>query len=609
MNADTESAPGPERALGEDGDLRLFLAAYFALRGASVLLLPPGPLSVLPETLVWMTGVTMLGVGLGVLWLGFSPAGRSRTIGHAALGLVPIIQGVVYLAGGAASGGVLMLAFGLTIMLVLSGSTRGRPADALCLVLAVVAGFQGLAVILRIDSSSTILDSAGVSTTAYGLFMVLSAGLVLALGATARDRRGLRVLAGALCGAATIGVTALATVAVSPLYLLLGGSVLLRAGAQVAHPFRHGGVQVDWASVESRISASLLTAVVLPAVLMPAVALRLDADTPTLVHQVTFGIVTGVVVIAFLAARRAGARLSGQLTALASQIRHDPAGIGTVIAPPATEIKVIADATHAMARRIEAQIEQLELQNEALRAANTSKDEFLGLVSHELKTPITTILGNAVLLQKLGDRPEREEVTRDLLAEVSRLTGIVDNLLALARLEAGQTWDREPLLMDHLVQHAIERLRSQFGPRVTRVAAERGVVVEANPEHLEMVVRNLLSNAYKYSPPDEPVDVGIRSEGRYAVVEVCDLGPGVGAGEEESIFDAFYRSREVHGVQGMGVGLTVCRRLVEASGGQIWATNRADGRGAIFTFTTPLSIEADPETGDGVTFEAVVAGR
>jgi PAS domain S-box-containing protein len=229
---------------------------------------------------------------------------------------------------------------------------------------------------------------------------------------------------------------------------------------------------------------------------------------------------------------------------------------------------------------------------EELRRANEAKDEFLGLVSHELRTPITTIYGGARLLRTRGgniDEASRLSTLEDIEHESERLHRIVEDLLVLARVELGEQIVTEPVLMQRTVEKSVSSFNKRRPARnfVVRLDDEMEPV-RASDGYLEQILRNLLNNADKYSPPETTIEVVSDMRDGQAVISVMDRGPGIPAEEAELIFERFYRS---HGTakqaSGAGIGLTVCKRLVEAQEGHIWAQPR-DGGGLIVSFSLPL---------------------
>jgi PAS domain S-box-containing protein len=227
---------------------------------------------------------------------------------------------------------------------------------------------------------------------------------------------------------------------------------------------------------------------------------------------------------------------------------------------------------------------------DAMAAANAAKDEFLGLVSHELKTPITTILGNAEVLRRRGkllDEESRAGALDDIQQDAVRLHQIIENLLILARLERGREIEMEPLLLPRVIDKVVADHRARFPRREIVVDAQADMTPVTGAEvYLEQVLRNLLSNAEKYSPPHMPMEVRAWCEARACVLEVRDRGIGIPPEERAHIFDTFWRSEATSHVAGVGIGLAVCKRLVEVQGGEIAYIPR-DGGGSVFQVRLP----------------------
>jgi PAS domain S-box-containing protein len=251
-----------------------------------------------------------------------------------------------------------------------------------------------------------------------------------------------------------------------------------------------------------------------------------------------------------------------------------------------------------LARRVAMALENSRLYNESqlaqeeLRAAAESKDEFLGVMSHELRTPITAIMGGARLLRSRSgqlDDEAREEVLADIEGESDRMYRMVENLLALGRLELGQEVSREPVLAQRVVRKLATSFMARKPGREVEVDAEEDLPpAAASPAYLELAIRNLLSNADKYSPAGEPIEIRATQTADELEIAVMDRGPGIDPAEAESIFDRFYRSsRTAYQAPGAGLGLTVCKRMVEAQSGRVWARPR-EGGGSEFGLTLPV---------------------
>lgn len=225
---------------------------------------------------------------------------------------------------------------------------------------------------------------------------------------------------------------------------------------------------------------------------------------------------------------------------------------------------------------------------EALRTSNAVKDEFLGLVSHELRTPVTTIFGNARLLRDRGARlapNDRETMIEDIAGEAERLLGVVENLLLLTRLESGAHPDPEPQVLAHVTRLVVDSFQRRNPSREIRLASEpRDLIVDADRPYLDLLLENLLGNAAKYSPVDQPIEVIVKATDTEGQVLVLDRGIGLDPADVDRLFTAFYRSETARATSaGLGIGLAACKRVVESLGGRIWA-NARDGGGSEFGF-------------------------
>jgi signal transduction histidine kinase len=242
-----------------------------------------------------------------------------------------------------------------------------------------------------------------------------------------------------------------------------------------------------------------------------------------------------------------------------------------------------------------------------LLEAEQLKDDFVSLVSHELRTPITAVYGGAQLLAQQGtdlDAVTRRELLGDIVAESGRLERMLANLLDLAAIQAGRL---EPATEPVLVQPLAQRVAGEVAVRSPRhefvVEAPAAVPpVEADPALLEQVLRNLLENAVKYSPEGGIVRTTVRAEGGAVAVDVADQGVGIAPEYVAHVFERFRRPGAPPMVRGMGLGLYLSRRLVEAQGGAVRAASDGPGRGATFTVTLPVAEgwEADREADPGV---------
>jgi PAS domain S-box-containing protein len=230
------------------------------------------------------------------------------------------------------------------------------------------------------------------------------------------------------------------------------------------------------------------------------------------------------------------------------------------------------------------------------KALEAIRDTFIGILSHELRTPVTTILGGSRLLdsrRETMDPKIRDELITDITGEAERLHRLVEDLLVLARTERGVPMHvADPVLLQHILP-AVVASEQRFWPGL-RVDAEIGTLPTASGDaaYVEQVVRNLLSNAAKYGAEQAPVELRAAVEGDEVTITVCDRGPGIAPGDAERVFDLFYRAQSAgRRASGAGIGLFVCRQLVHAMGGRIWVGPR-EGGGTEFGFAMPLYVEA-----------------
>jgi PAS domain S-box-containing protein len=229
----------------------------------------------------------------------------------------------------------------------------------------------------------------------------------------------------------------------------------------------------------------------------------------------------------------------------------------------------------------------------AARNARAVREAFLGVLSHELRTPVTTIYGSSEILSRksAAEMPEerRREVYDDIRSEADRLYRLVENLLVLSRVERqGLTIDTEPVLLQRLIPRVVESESGRWpGASWNTELPANLPPVAAEETYIELVLRNLLGNAAKYGG-DGPVTVSAQDNGTTVTVRVCDAGPGFPNEEGGKLFDLFYRSPSVmRRASGAGIGLFVSRQLVTAMGGRLTARNRPTG-GAEFAFEIPV---------------------
>jgi PAS domain S-box-containing protein len=260
-----------------------------------------------------------------------------------------------------------------------------------------------------------------------------------------------------------------------------------------------------------------------------------------------------------------------------------------------THVRNVDERYSGQTRELAQKIEALAQANAELQELDQMRSDLISIVSHQIRAPLTNMLG-AVERVETGCPAATDTcaqmftVMRDQAARLNRL---VTEVLSLANLESGDLGlNLEPLSVMPIVDQAIEemtargagRFRKPFAPVIPLVMADRDRLIE--------VLVSLFDNADKYSPPEAEVQIEVRPTETEVILSVLDFGPGLPKVDLERVFDKFYRAEagDSQHAYGYGLGLYICRRLVEAQGGRIWATNRSGG-GASFSFALPVATQ------------------
>ncbi len=226
------------------------------------------------------------------------------------------------------------------------------------------------------------------------------------------------------------------------------------------------------------------------------------------------------------------------------------------------------------------------------KKAEQLKDEFIGMVSHELRTPLTVIIGALAVARSEGvSADESAELIQNAATGADALASLIDNLLELSRYQSDRlNLNSEKVNLGKVAECVVQKLRGK-SPRHKLVASIPdslpGVVIDR--VRIERVLMNLVENAIKYSPRGGEVEVFALEHESHVVIGVRDQGIGISKADQSRLFQRFERlqAKERHAIPGLGLGLRVCRILVEAHGGRIWVES-APGQGATFYFTVPL---------------------
>lgn len=257
--------------------------------------------------------------------------------------------------------------------------------------------------------------------------------------------------------------------------------------------------------------------------------------------------------------------------------------------PVLTQATPIRDRSGAIARAVVVHQDVTRL-----REAEQLKDDFLSLVSHEFRTPLTAIHGGAFLLAKQGeslDEETRQELLHDIFAESERLDRMLANMLAVAAIMAGRLEaSTEPVLVAPLVRTAADDVAGRTPDHTFTFDLPDGLPpIEGDPQLLDQVLRNLYENAVKYSPGAGEICTAAEREGDRVRILVTDQGVGIAPEHVPHVFERFRRPGADPTVRGMGLGLYLSRLLIEAQGGRISASSPGAGLGATFAIELPVA--------------------
>jgi signal transduction histidine kinase len=251
------------------------------------------------------------------------------------------------------------------------------------------------------------------------------------------------------------------------------------------------------------------------------------------------------------------------------------------------ELSQLATAANAM-------IAELRKQEAARDQSDAARRDLVAAVSHDLRTPITSL---RLLAEAVGDDivvgEMRQAYLMRMRTHIDAVSGLIDDLFELSRLEAGDiTWSLERVSLSELVGETVEAMRIQAEAKGVAVSASvpsELMPARGNPEKLQRVLFNLIQNAIRHTPADGSVVVRAEPVASGIEVEISDSGSGIAPEERERVFTAFYRggADSARTGDGAGLGLAVSRAIVEAHGGRIWLADSA--RGATVRFSLPVA--------------------
>jgi two-component system sensor histidine kinase KdpD len=256
-------------------------------------------------------------------------------------------------------------------------------------------------------------------------------------------------------------------------------------------------------------------------------------------------------------------------------------------------LKVLVDQATITLYNLQLLEVEEESRHEAERA-NEIKTEFLAMISHELRTPLTSIIGyTATMLAEdvVWGPDEQRDFIQTIQQEANRLQELIDHLLDLSRLEAGML----PILLEpHSLNEILEDIQPQFQVmtkwhKITTHLPANLPQVNVDAKRVAQVLVNLVRNACTYAPGGTEISISAGVKGGFMYINVTDQGPGIPPAERKRVFKAFQRGANIENspAQGVGLGLAICKGLVEAQGGRIWIKKKTTP-GATISFTIPL---------------------
>lgn len=354
------------------------------------------------------------------------------------------------------------------------------------------------------------------------------------------------------------------------LLAVLGVATLAAAGSVAGRRAAMGPLRRQFAVAIAIVVGQVTVALVAGAALM----FVSPHDVLLALLLVAFAGVAGV-----LAARRLAAGVMGDIDAL--RRTFVAVGEGEREPVPATGTSdELADLTAAANVAIA-----------RLRSAEGARADLIAAVSHDLRTPITSMrLLAAAIDDDIVDEETRHRYTREMTLHIEGLSGLIDDLFELARLEAGElAWSLEKVRLDQLMGETVEAMQPQARAKGIRVEAVLDGVrtAQGNPEKLQRVLFNLIQNAIRHTPQDGSVTVTATAHAAAdsVQIEVADTGDGIAAGDRERVFEPFYRAgaEAARTRSGAGLGLAISRAIVEAHGGRIWLEDAPLGTRVRFT--------------------------
>jgi len=226
-----------------------------------------------------------------------------------------------------------------------------------------------------------------------------------------------------------------------------------------------------------------------------------------------------------------------------------------------------------------------------LKEMDRMRSEFVHTVSHDLRSPLTSVIGYTELIELSGTLNENQRDFLDRIQDsVQHITSLINDLLDLGSIEAGLDTRREYVQLEGILRYTLDMLQGQIKAKRLKVQTELASslpALRANPVRLRQVLDNVVGNAIKYSNHGGEVMISIKAEDEQLILQVTDNGPGIAPSDQPHIFDKFYRGDNTK-EEGSGLGLAIVKTIVDAHQGRIWVESTV-GKGSSFFIVLPVS--------------------
>jgi PAS domain S-box-containing protein len=228
-----------------------------------------------------------------------------------------------------------------------------------------------------------------------------------------------------------------------------------------------------------------------------------------------------------------------------------------------------------------------------LKQVDRLRNEFISTVSHDLRSPLTAVLGYVELLERVGPINEQQrEFIRRVRGSVESITSLVNDLLELGRIESGYDSQIEEVRLEGILRYSLETIGGQISEKHLNLhldLPENIPPTRGNPIRLRQMLDNLVGNAVKYTPEDGDISIEMEVQNEQVILRITDTGPGVPPADQPHIFEKFYRASNVpKGMGGSGLGLAIVKSIVDSHQGRIWVESQL-GHGSTFTVVLPLA--------------------